>query len=65
LERPAEPIAPYPLVLYNQVQSFQILPIQGGLLDQPTELWLLINAAGSAENEWHAIQQRAAESFKR
>lgn len=64
LARPEEPIAPYPLILHNQVQSYQHLPVIGGLLDQPTELWLLINAAGNAEAEWHAIQRKAAETFK-
>lgn len=65
LPQPEEPVAPYPLVLHGQVQSYQKLPVAGGLLDQPTELWLLINAAGNAEAEWQQIQQRAKDTFKR
>lgn len=64
LPQPEEPVAPYPLVLHSQVQSYQKLPITGGILDQPTELWLLINVAGNAEAEWHAIQQRIKDNLK-
>ena len=34
-------------------------------MDQPTEMWVLMNAAGSAEAEWREIQDRIQQSFSK
>ena len=65
MERPPDPVAPYPLILHSYVQSYHVLPVQGGIMDQPTEMWVLMNAAGSAEAEWREIQDRIQQSFSK
>lgn len=58
LPEPEAPTPPYPLVLYHQIERFGIPLVAGGILNQPTEAWLLVNAAGAAEAEWLSIKQK-------
>ena len=57
--RPKRPSQPGWLSLYLQCRKFTTLPYDGGLLDQPVELWQSIMAAGEAYEGW--LQDRQNE----
>lgn len=50
--RPKRPSQPGWLALYLQCKKFTTLPCEGGLLDQPIELWQATLAAGEAYESW-------------
>ncbi len=57
--RPKRPEQPRWLSLYLQCKKFHTLLFDGGLLDQPVELWELVSTAGEIYEEW--LQERQQE----
>lgn len=57
--RPKRPAQPYWLTLYLQCKKFQALPYEGGVLDQPLEMWQSVSIAGEVYETW--LQEQQAE----
>ena len=60
--RPKRPRQPNSLSLYLQCKKFHCLLFEGGLLDQPIELWQPVTVAGEVYETWlqeHQQEQQA------
>lgn len=58
-QRPKRPVQPEWLSLYLQCKKYQTLLFEGGLLEQPIEMWQSVTASGEAYEVW--LQDRQSE----